>query len=125
MKCSPLIIAMIICASVVVNSYDLNETVLCATTSMPDIAHCNDTFIQEIKDSQNQIRDYCCACNDLKDCIVEHVGDKCGDTEIRQLADHYVKTAIRIGYPWGYCDAYRGFGGIVLCQQGIGHLRIH
>ncbi|CAG2166589.1 unnamed protein product [Oppiella nova] len=129
MKCSPLIIAMIICALIGVNglfdNYDLDlmevfkgavTKVRCATTSMTYIRMCGNTFIHEIRHSEYRTRGYCCALKHLKDCIVEHVGDKCGDTEMRQLADHFFKRAKTIATPSGHCGDYRGVGGAVLCQ---------
>ncbi|CAG2166590.1 unnamed protein product [Oppiella nova] len=123
MKCLPLIIPMIICASVAVNGYNYNVTFLCATTSVPNIGKCGNTFIQELHDSQNQVlknyetRGYCCAFNRLKDCIVGHVPDKCGDNEMRQLVDPFVETAKQIMTPSGDCRDYRSFPGLwALCQ---------
>ncbi|CAG2170580.1 unnamed protein product [Oppiella nova] len=96
---------------------------LCTAMSAPAIPKCVQRFTQELKDSRNQVlksyetRGYCCAFNDLKDCIVEHVGDKCGHTKtIRQLVAPFVETLKDISTPSGDCDDFDGFRGTVLCQ---------
>ncbi|CAG2174368.1 unnamed protein product, partial [Oppiella nova] len=96
---------------------------LCTAMSAPAIPKCVQRFTQELKDSRNQVlksyetRGYCCAFNHLKDCIVEHVGDKCGDTKtIRQLVAPLVATLKVISTPSGDCDDFDGFRGTVLCQ---------
>ena len=129
----PLIIAIIMTTPVVVTGLDLSDVItpLCAVMSMNEIAKCGDTFIQQLEHPpylfpKSWGRGYCCALNHLRDCIVEHVGDKCGDTEtINKIVTPVVSAVKQLSVPSGDCHLFRGFRGTVLCQPGIRHLRIH
>ncbi|CAG2174367.1 unnamed protein product [Oppiella nova] len=126
MRCAPHIVAMITATPLMVYGSDILDPY---AQCVDRFRMCAQAFTQELKDSKSQVpepngtRGYCCALTRLKDCVVEHVGDKCGVNYMNGLvvgarpAKSMFYAALNgISTPSDDCDDYRGFRGAVLCQ---------
>ena len=108
------------------DTFGVVANAVCAAMSGKDIENCANDFNEELQSIDNQplkelqTRKLCCALNHLRDCIIDSIGDKCGDNPnsiVTTLVSGVVGAAkMSTGQD---CRTYNGNTGKVLCLNGI------
>jgi len=94
-------------------------TSACSLLSLEQLGRCSDQFKKEVERGRLHKDEYgrrvvCCAVNDLKDCMVKPIGEKCGEN--MKEASGAIMDAMASGIPEN-CDGY--FSGSPLCYSDI------
>jgi len=99
-------------------------TSVCSLLSVQQLSRCSNHFGEEVQRARYHNGEYgrrvvCCAINVLKDCIVEAIGDKCGENQ-KKSSEAIVKavvSGVKMIEVSEDCDGY--FSGSPLCYSDM------